>query len=90
FNAALSLARLGSDAGVPVLRSMLDRRLLAQIPGITPEQQEEAMVSAVRALAVVGGPGAEPIFARLAAEDPSLKVRQAAITARQGRTERRR
>ncbi|HEX5758278.1 MAG TPA: HEAT repeat domain-containing protein [Thermoanaerobaculia bacterium] len=83
WNAALALARLGSDAGVPVLEAMLDRRLLAQVPGITPEQQEEAMVSAVRALAAVGGRGALPIFERLAEEEPSLKVRQAAIAARQ-------
>jgi HEAT repeat protein len=83
WNAALALARLGSAAGVPVLEAMLDRRLLAQVPGITPEQQEEAMVSAVRALAAVGGPEAQPIFARLEQGDPSLKVRQAAIAARQ-------
>ena len=90
WNAALSLARLGSAAGVPVLEAMLDRRLLAQVPGITPEQQEEAMVSAVRALAAVGGPEAQPIFARLEQGDPSLKVRQAAIAARQAAAERRR
>ncbi len=90
WNAALALARLGSAAGVPVLEAMLDRRLLAQVPGITPEQQEEAMVSAVRALAAVGGPGAQPVFARLEQEDPSLKVRQAAIAARRGAAERER
>jgi HEAT repeat protein len=79
WNAALSLARLGSRAGVPVLETMADRRLLAQVPDITREQQEDAMVSAVQALAVVGGPEHRALLARLAAEDPSLKVRQAAI-----------
>ncbi len=58
WNAALSLARLGSDAGLPVLETMVDRRLLAQVPDITREQQEEAMVSAIRALAAVGGAAA--------------------------------
>ena len=81
WNAALSLARLGSDAGVPVLESMLDRRLLAQVPDITPEQQEEAMLSAVRALAALGNPRHRALFERLAEDDPSLKVRQAAIEA---------
>jgi len=81
WNAALSLARLGSAAGLPVLETMVDRRLLAQVPGITGEQQEEAMVSAVRALAAVGGAKYRSTFARLAAADPSLKVRQAAIEA---------
>jgi HEAT repeat protein len=82
WNAALSLARLGSDAGVPVLEQMADRRLLAKVPEITREQQEEAMVSALHALAAVGGERERPLFDRLAREDPSLKVREAAIEAR--------
>lgn len=81
WNAALALARLGSDAGVPVLEAMADRSLLAKVPGITPEQQEEAMTSALRALAAVGGEEERALFERLAREDPSLKVRQAAIEA---------
>lgn len=82
WNAALSLARLGSDAGLPVLETMVDRRLLAQVPDITREQQEEAMTSAIRALAAVGGARYRPTFDQLAEDDPSLKVRQAAIEAR--------
>ncbi|HEX9941075.1 MAG TPA: HEAT repeat domain-containing protein [Thermoanaerobaculia bacterium] len=82
WNAALSLARLGSDAGLPVLETMVDRRLLAQVPDITREQQEEAMVSAIRALAATGGARYRAAFDRIARDDPSLKVRQAAIEAR--------
>jgi HEAT repeat protein len=82
WNAALSLAGLGSDAGLPVLETMVDRRHLAQVPEITREQQEEAMIGAIRALAAVGGPEARPILDRLAEDDPSLKVRQAALEAR--------
>ena len=82
WNAALSLAHLGSGAGVPVLETMVDRRLLSQVPDITREQQEEAMTSAIRALAAVGGARYRPTFDRLAEDDPSLKVRQAAIEAR--------
>lgn len=81
WNAALSLARLGSADGVPVLESMLDRGLLAQVPDITPEQQEEAMLSAIRALASLGSPEHRELFGRLAESDPSFKVRQAAIEA---------
>ncbi len=40
------------------------------------------MVSAIRALAVVRGRESLATFERLAASDPSLKVRQAAIEAR--------
>ena len=82
WNAALALARLGSDAAVPELQRMVDRELLARVPEITPVQQEDAMISAIRALAVLRGSESLPTFEKLAADDPSLKVRQAAIEAR--------
>jgi HEAT repeat protein len=82
WNAAVALARLGSDAGVEVLEQMLDRRLMAQVPDIKPDQQEEAMIEAIPALAKVRGEQALPLLARLEKDDPSLKVRQAAIEAR--------
>ncbi len=82
WNAALALARQGSDADVPELERMVDRELLARVPEITPVQQEDAMISAIRALAVLRGDSALPLFERLERDDPSLKVRQAAIEAR--------
>jgi HEAT repeat protein len=85
WNAALALARLGDSAGVPVLEQMLDRRLLAQVPDITPEQQEDAMISALQALATLGVSIDPGVLDRLADEDPSLKVRQAAIVVRKSR-----
>lgn len=82
WNAALAVSRLGSDAGAPVLERMLDRGLTSQVEGITPEQQQDTMIGAARALAAVRGREALPLLARLEKEDPSLKVRQAAIEAR--------
>jgi HEAT repeat protein len=81
WNAALAAARLGSDAGLGVLSEMLDRQLVAQVPGITAEQQEDAMIEAVKALAALRAPGSLDLLHRLAEDDPSLKVRQAAIEA---------
>lgn len=81
WNAALALARLGDRAAIPVLRRMLDRQLVAQVPDIRPEQQEEVMVGAVRALHALDPEGSRELFEGLAAADPSLKVRQAAIEA---------
>jgi hypothetical protein len=83
WNAAVAVARLGSEAAIPELERMLDRRLTAEVEGIKPAQQEEMMVSAVRALAAIQGAGALPILAELEKQDPSLKVRQAAIAARE-------
>jgi HEAT repeat protein len=82
WNAALALARLGSDAGADVLMQMVDREVLAGVTDITPEQQQEAMLNAIPALAATRGEEARATLDRLAAEDPSLKVRQAAIEAR--------
>ncbi len=81
WNAALALTRLGSTAAVPELYRMLDRRLTDRVPGITAEQQEDAMVGAIRALVVAEGRRAETELRRAASEDPSLKVRQAALEA---------
>lgn len=81
WNAALSTTRLGSETGVPVLLEVLDRDLTEQVPGITPVQVEEAMVSAIAALGVSGARQASFRLEELAADDPSLKVRQAAMEA---------
>jgi HEAT repeat protein len=82
WNAALAVSRLGSRAAVPVLHRMLDRELTGKVPEITPEQQEETMIGALGALARIDGSGAVETFDRLAENDPSYRVRQAAIDAR--------
>jgi len=81
WNAAIALARLENAAGGDVLHEMLDREKTGRVAGITPEQQEEAMIGAVRALAVVAGEESRSLFVQLADSDASLKVRQAAIEA---------
>lgn len=79
WNAALSLSRLGSSSGLDVLLEMVDRRQTTRVPGITPDQTEDAMVSAVSALAALGDASSKTALERLAEEDPSLKVRRAAL-----------
>jgi HEAT repeat protein len=81
WNAALALAELGSPASHEVLLQMIDRRFTDQIPGITPEQQEDAMVGAIRALAKTGDGSARSKLEELASDDLSMKVRQAALDA---------
>lgn len=82
WNAAIALAELGNDDGVEVLEQMLDRRFLGQVPDITPQQQEEAMIGALRALVQLDQSTKLDLVSTLADSDPSLKVRQAAIEAR--------
>jgi len=81
WNAALALARLGSGNAIPVLRQMVDRSLVSQVPEITPAQADDVMIGAVAALAALQDSGSRDLLESLAREDPSLKVRQAAIDA---------
>ena len=81
WNAALSVSRLGSTSGVDVLHEMVDRNLTTKVPGITPAQAEDAMVSAVTALGGIGDESSRALLEQLADADPSLKVRRAAFEA---------
>lgn len=81
WNAALSLARLGSRAGYPEIVKMLDREALRSYHQVQADKVEEIMVNAVRGLALLNEPEALPLLADLSNHDASLKVRQAAIEA---------
>lgn len=80
WNAALSLAKLGSAAGYSDLLRMIDREILTkeQLP---EEKIEEIMTNAVKGLALLSKPESLPLLAKLSNTDKSLKVRQAAMEA---------
>jgi len=79
WNAAIALAELHDPAGNEVLHSMLDRASLArQSETLRPSQAEEAIVSAIKAAAMVPDRSALPPLHRLMESDSSLKVRDAA------------
>lgn len=80
WNAALGLARLGSDAGYAELLKMLDRQILSA-ETVPEEKIEEIMVNALKGIALLGRSEASPLLNQLAEEDPSLRVRQAALEA---------
>jgi HEAT repeat protein len=82
WNTAVSLAHLGDKSAVPVLETMVDRKLLAQVPDLSRDQQEDAILSGLAALGAVGGPAETPTLDRIAGDDPSLRVRQAALDAK--------
>ena len=81
WNAALSLARLGSRAGYSEIVKMLDREALRSYHQVPADKIEEIMVNAVRGLALLKEPEALLLLADISNQDPSLKVRQAAIEA---------
>jgi HEAT repeat protein len=78
WNAAIGLAGLHDASGLPVLRSMLDREALARQATLSGDQDETAMVGALKALALLRDAGSLPLLEKVAREDPNLRVRAAA------------
>ena len=81
WNAALSLARLGSDTGYGELLNMTDRSSLNAVAAVDEARAEEIIVTAVKGLAMLAKPESRSILESLAKNDVSLKVRQAALDA---------
>jgi HEAT repeat protein len=86
WNAAVALARRRDPAAAPVLLQMMDRKHLATIPDLSPEQREDAVLQATQAAAVVADPGLRAALEGLRDSDPNLKVRDTARAALQGPT----
>jgi HEAT repeat protein len=84
WNAAVALGRRHDPAATPVLLQMLDRAHLAGVPGITPEQQEDALLEAITAAGTCGDAALRPALQALKAGDRNLKVREAARRALAG------
>jgi HEAT repeat protein len=79
WNAAIALAQFGDRRAAPALREMLDRSRLKRIAGMREDQQEDAMIVALTVYPrLVGVVEAKPELDRIAASDPSLRVRDAA------------
>jgi len=87
WNAAVALARHGRADGTPVLRQMIDRPYVERT--VRREVREDAdqdpiadvMISGLRALASLKDASLKAPVEALSQQDPSLKVRQAAIEA---------
>jgi len=83
-NAAIALAFHGLDDGKPYLLELLDReklRGLRENAFRREEDQQSALIEGIRALAGLRAEEAIPRIERLAAEDPSPKVQDAALRA---------
>lgn len=78
YNAAIALARMGDTHAIGVVREMLDRSRLNQVPGMREEQKEVIILSAIPALVKLAPEEAPRTLAPLAQSDPSMRVRSAA------------
>jgi HEAT repeat protein len=87
WNAAIGLARHGNHEGVRVLRQMLDRPYVEQTvkrevrPDADVDPVADVIIGGLRALAALKDPSLRAPIEALSQQDPSMKVRQAAIEA---------
>jgi HEAT repeat protein len=87
WNAAVALARHASPAGEGVLREMLDRTQIESIVvrGVSQfadqNPVDEVIVSGLRAAAALKSESLRASVEKLSQQDPSMKVRQAALEA---------
>lgn len=81
WNAALALARHGDRRALPHLRSMLRREHLNEVAGMSEEQKEQVLLSAITAATAIDRDAVAGELRALAESDPSLRVRSAAKTA---------
>jgi len=87
WNAAIALARHGSQDGVPVIRQMLDRGFLEQTVRREVRQDEDidpiadVMISGLRAAGAIKATALRGAVETISQQDRSLKVRQAALEA---------
>jgi HEAT repeat protein len=80
-NAAVALARLGDDAGLGELRRMIDRSYLETHPDLNSQQQQDAMIAAIQALGLLDAVDMAEALREIDANDPDLRVREAARAA---------
>jgi HEAT repeat protein len=78
WNAALALATLDDTAGRDVLLGMCDRERLRTTPGLSADQQEDALLNGLRGLVLLHDPAAAALGEAMASKDPSLRVRREA------------
>ncbi len=78
WNAALALATLDDASGKAVLVSMCDRAALRLTPGLSAEQQEDALLNGLRGLVLLKDADAQSLGRRMVDADPSLRVRREA------------
>ncbi len=81
WNAAVALARLGNNAGLAELLRMIDRDYLVATGELDPQQQQDAMLAAIQAFAMIGVDSALGELSDIRDNDPDLRVRQAARAA---------
>lgn len=91
MNAVVALARLGDGASAERLLGMMEPEYWSGVPGMVEGERTLARLSAVQAAGAVETPAVRARLEEVAASDPNLRVREAALSAlaaEDGRTAR--
>jgi len=83
WNSAIALARMNNGSGGDVLAKILDRRYLAGFPNMTAENKDELLMNAIKAAGKLKDAGLRYQIKQLSSNDPSPRVRDAAMRALQ-------
>jgi len=83
WNAAMSLSRFNDRRAVPIRREMVDRSRLNEDRDMREDQKEDVMIMAMAPYVRLGQGDASYDLQRVAATDPSLRVRAEAKSALQ-------
>lgn len=84
-NAIVALARIGDETASARLLGMMEPDYWAGVPGMLDGERTLARLSAVQAAGVLDVPAIRARLEEVAASDPDLKVREAALSALAGR-----
>ena len=79
WDAAVGLAKMGSEACLPVLSNLLDREYLMTFPELNFEKISKVMMVAIEASSNFKNPVFESKLKELSKSDENLKIRNAAI-----------
>jgi hypothetical protein len=81
WNAAMALAQMNDASGAALLMKLTERSHLDTLTGMTAEQKNELLISAVKCLGLLKFQPAQGRIAALSRNDPDLGVRDASLEA---------
>ena len=79
WGAAVSLAQMNDSSGKSILSQMMNRQYWAQFPEVDTNEQNNLVLTAIRASVQLNDSDLNAQIAKLAKTDPNMKVRAAAL-----------
>jgi HEAT repeat protein len=81
WDAAIALAKMGSNSGAYIIEGLLDRKYLNKFIQIDPVEQQKVLMVAIKTASILFDKRFEDDLISLSKNDADLKIRDAAIKA---------